>query len=202
MNGLECLDRIMVERPCPVVMVSSLTAEGADATLEALRLGAVDFVPKPDGAVSLRMDELRADVGREDSRSGHREAEKQRAAEGARAAAHAGPRPRRVPAASSWASRGARIGRRSGARRHLDRRPAGARSLAGAVAREFPVAHPRRATHAGELHGAARQTARRICAPPRGRGVAPDGLGSRLRLYRSRRCRSHRGPRAPPGWSR
>lgn len=56
MNGLECLDRIMVERPLPVVMVSSLTAQGADATLEALRLGAVDFVPKPDGAVSLRMD--------------------------------------------------------------------------------------------------------------------------------------------------
>ena len=58
MNGLECLDRIMVERPCPVVMVSSLTAEGADATLEALRLGAVDFVPKPERAVSLRMDEF------------------------------------------------------------------------------------------------------------------------------------------------
>ena len=58
MNGLECLDRIMVERPCPVLMVSSLTAEGADATLEALRLGAVDFVPKPEGAVSLRMDEF------------------------------------------------------------------------------------------------------------------------------------------------
>ena len=35
MDGLACLDRIMVERPCPVVMVSSLTAEGADATLEA-----------------------------------------------------------------------------------------------------------------------------------------------------------------------
>lgn len=58
MDGLACLDRIMLERPCPVVMVSSLTAEGADATLEALRLGAVDFVPKPGGAVSLRMDEL------------------------------------------------------------------------------------------------------------------------------------------------
>ncbi len=55
MDGLACLDRIMVERPCPVVMVSSLTREGADATLEALRLGAVDFVPKPEGAVSLRM---------------------------------------------------------------------------------------------------------------------------------------------------
>jgi two-component system chemotaxis response regulator CheB len=58
MGGLECLDRIMIERPCPVVMVSSLTAEGADATLEALRLGAVDFVAKPEGAVSLRIDEF------------------------------------------------------------------------------------------------------------------------------------------------
>lgn len=58
MNGLECLDRIMVRRPCPVVMVSSATAEGAEATLSALKLGAVDFVPKPTGAVSLRIDEF------------------------------------------------------------------------------------------------------------------------------------------------
>lgn len=58
MDGLTCLDRIMIERPCPVVMVSSLTAEGAEATLEALRLGAVDFVAKPAGAVSLRLDEF------------------------------------------------------------------------------------------------------------------------------------------------
>jgi two-component system chemotaxis response regulator CheB len=58
MDGLACLDRIMVERPCPVVMVSSLTAADADATLEAFRLGAVDFVAKPHGAVSLYIDEL------------------------------------------------------------------------------------------------------------------------------------------------
>ncbi len=58
MNGLQCLDRIMIERPCPVVMVSSQTAAGAEATLEALKLGAVDFIPKPDGAVSLGIDEL------------------------------------------------------------------------------------------------------------------------------------------------
>jgi two-component system chemotaxis response regulator CheB len=57
MDGLTCLDRIMVARPCPVVMVSSLTEQGAEATLEALRLGAVDFVPKPAGAVSLHIDE-------------------------------------------------------------------------------------------------------------------------------------------------
>jgi two-component system chemotaxis response regulator CheB len=55
MNGLACLDRIMLEHPCPVLMVSSLTAEGAEETLEALRLGAVDFVEKPEGAVSIHM---------------------------------------------------------------------------------------------------------------------------------------------------
>ena len=54
MDGLQCLDRIMIEHPCPVIMVSSMTADGADATLEALRLGALDFVAKPTGAVSLR----------------------------------------------------------------------------------------------------------------------------------------------------
>ena len=58
MDGLECLDRIMLQRPCPVVMVSTLTAQGAEATLNALQLGAVDFVAKPSGAVSLRIDEF------------------------------------------------------------------------------------------------------------------------------------------------
>ena len=62
MDGLACLDRIMVEHPCPVVMVSSLTAEGADTTLEALRLGAIDFVAKPAGAISLHIDELTAEL--------------------------------------------------------------------------------------------------------------------------------------------
>jgi two-component system chemotaxis response regulator CheB len=58
MSGLDCLDRIMLQRPCPVVMVSSLTAAGAEETLTALELGAVDFVPKPDGVVSLAIEEL------------------------------------------------------------------------------------------------------------------------------------------------
>jgi two-component system chemotaxis response regulator CheB len=62
MDGLACLDRIMVERPCPVVMVSSLTADGADTTLEALRLGAVDFVAKPAGAISLHIDDLQEEL--------------------------------------------------------------------------------------------------------------------------------------------
>lgn len=53
MDGLTCLKRIMVEHPKPVVMVSALTAEGADVTLEALRLGAVEAVAKPGGIGSL-----------------------------------------------------------------------------------------------------------------------------------------------------
>src|SRR6202041_3619794 len=52
MDGLTCLSRIMVQRPKPVVMVSSLTNEGAEATFEALELGAVDFIHKPDGTMS------------------------------------------------------------------------------------------------------------------------------------------------------
>ena len=58
MDGLACLDRIMLLRPCPVVMVSAMTESGADVTLEAMDLGAVDFVPKPGGAISLKMDAL------------------------------------------------------------------------------------------------------------------------------------------------
>ncbi len=58
MDGLACLDRIMVQRPCPVVMVSALTQEGADETLEALSLGAVDFVAKPEGPISLELDRI------------------------------------------------------------------------------------------------------------------------------------------------
>ncbi|QJU59366.1 chemotaxis-specific protein-glutamate methyltransferase CheB [Sphingomonas sp. AP4-R1] len=58
MDGLTVLDRIMVERPCPVVMVSSLTEDGAEETLEAMALGAVDFFPKPRGAVSLAIAEV------------------------------------------------------------------------------------------------------------------------------------------------
>ncbi len=58
MGGLACLDRIMVERPSRVIMLSSLTDEGAHETFEAMQLGAVDFVAKPAGAVSLGIDEL------------------------------------------------------------------------------------------------------------------------------------------------
>ncbi|MDT8385389.1 MAG: chemotaxis response regulator protein-glutamate methylesterase [Gammaproteobacteria bacterium] len=47
MDGLTFLSNLMRLRPMPVVMVSSLTEKGADITLEALELGAIDFVSKP-----------------------------------------------------------------------------------------------------------------------------------------------------------
>ncbi len=53
MNGLEALERLMDEHPLPIVMLSSLTREGADATIRALELGAIDFVTKPSGPISL-----------------------------------------------------------------------------------------------------------------------------------------------------
>ena len=56
LDGIACLNRIMIERPTPVVMVSALTQEGAEETIRALELGAVDVVAKPSGALSLKMD--------------------------------------------------------------------------------------------------------------------------------------------------
>lgn len=51
MNGLQFLDKIMRLRPIPVVMVSSLTARGADTAITALQMGAFDCFPKPTSVV-------------------------------------------------------------------------------------------------------------------------------------------------------
>ncbi len=53
MDGLTALRIIMEEQPTPVMMVSSITQEGASATFEAMDLGAVDFIPKELSFVSL-----------------------------------------------------------------------------------------------------------------------------------------------------
>ena len=58
MNGLEFLEKIMRLRPMPVVMVSTLTAAGADVTLAALEIGAVDAVEKPAVASAEAFQEL------------------------------------------------------------------------------------------------------------------------------------------------
>jgi two-component system chemotaxis response regulator CheB len=64
MDGLTALSHIMTHRPTPVVMVSSLTSKGAERTLEALALGAVDWVEKPGGTVSHNLDGARAEIVR------------------------------------------------------------------------------------------------------------------------------------------
>ncbi len=62
MDGLTALQHIMMEMGTPVVMISSLTQEGANITYKALELGAVDFIGKPSGAISLDIDKLSAEI--------------------------------------------------------------------------------------------------------------------------------------------
>lgn len=49
MSGIEFLGHLMRLRPTPVIMISTLTEAGADATIEALSIGAVDYIAKPSG---------------------------------------------------------------------------------------------------------------------------------------------------------
>ena len=61
-DGLTFLDKLMKARPTPVVMISTLTEHGAEATLKALELGAVDFIPKPKLNVAEGMEQYQADI--------------------------------------------------------------------------------------------------------------------------------------------
>jgi two-component system chemotaxis response regulator CheB len=61
MDGLEAIRHIMIESPVPIVVLSSLFSDGA-VTFEALRLGVVDFVPKPSGGISEDMDKSRSQI--------------------------------------------------------------------------------------------------------------------------------------------
>ena len=62
MDGLTALGIIMKEMPLPVLMISSLTSEGASTTVEALSLGAVDFIPKELSYVSLDIVKIRDEL--------------------------------------------------------------------------------------------------------------------------------------------
>jgi two-component system chemotaxis response regulator CheB len=61
MDGLAAIRHIMIESPVPVVVLSSLFSDGG-VTFEALRLGVVDFVPKPSGAISEDMNKSRRQI--------------------------------------------------------------------------------------------------------------------------------------------
>ena len=62
MDGITALKRIMAEHPVPVMMISSLTQEGAKATVEALQAGAVDFIPKQMSYVSLEITKIKEEL--------------------------------------------------------------------------------------------------------------------------------------------
>lgn len=62
MDGLEFLDKLMRLRPMPVVMVSTLTERGAEVTMRALELGAVDFVAKPKLGLKDGLDEAAREI--------------------------------------------------------------------------------------------------------------------------------------------
>src|SRR5512145_2177393 len=62
MHGLDFLSRLMRLRPTPVVMVSTLTERGAEVTMRALELGAVDFVAKPKIGIADGLRQLADDI--------------------------------------------------------------------------------------------------------------------------------------------
>jgi len=64
MDGLAALEIIMATNPRPVVMLSNLTRLGAKATIKALQLGAVDFISKPSGPISLDIAQIGDEITR------------------------------------------------------------------------------------------------------------------------------------------
>jgi two-component system, chemotaxis family, protein-glutamate methylesterase/glutaminase len=64
MDGLTALRHLMARYPRPVVMVSNVTQQGAITTVRALAIGAVDFVAKPSGSISLDFARVREDLVR------------------------------------------------------------------------------------------------------------------------------------------
>jgi len=95
MDGLDFLEKLMRLRPMPVVMVSTLTERGAETTLRALELGAIDFVAKPRLGVAQGLQELTTEI-----------AEKIRIAARARVSRRAGMAPAAGSATGASASNG------------------------------------------------------------------------------------------------
>ena len=62
MNGLEALQEIMKQQPTPIVMLSSTTKTGAENTMLAMDYGAVDFIAKPGGAISLNLYDVKDEI--------------------------------------------------------------------------------------------------------------------------------------------
>jgi two-component system chemotaxis response regulator CheB len=104
MDGIDFLEKLMRLRPMPVVMVSTLTERGADVTIRALELGAIDFVAKPKIGISAGLHELGADLCEKIRVASHARMHRHvvaRAAGAVGAAAAAGPVSKELPAAFS-----------------------------------------------------------------------------------------------------
>jgi two-component system chemotaxis response regulator CheB len=99
MDGLTALSLLMAARPTPVIMVSSLTTASALPTLEALALGAVDYVAKPGGTISLNMDVVATDLVRKVRAASKAQVRSQRSRP-VRSAPRPTPRTRQVTAAT------------------------------------------------------------------------------------------------------
>ncbi len=61
-NGLECIEMIMGDVPTPILVVSSITTEGAEITLEALNKGAMDFIPKAQSFVAIDVTKIKEEL--------------------------------------------------------------------------------------------------------------------------------------------
>src|SRR5579859_259437 len=64
MDGLQATEIIMSSNPRPILIVSSESREGADVTLKALELGAIDFIAKPSSGIDLDMNTVREELVR------------------------------------------------------------------------------------------------------------------------------------------
>ena len=156
MDGLTFLRKIMALRPMPVVMISTLTQAGADVTLEALEIGAVDFIAKP--TERCRGSDGRARRGIADQGQGCGAHARRRRARRLR---------RRALARVAPSSRSATKDRRH---RRFDRRRRGAEVVLMGLPVGLP-ADPHHPAHAAALHRGLRGTAESR--------MSDAGLGSR-----------------------
>lgn len=62
MDGITTLETLMRSKPIPIIMLSSLTKAGAEQTIRALQMGAVDFIAKPSGQISLDIENIKDEI--------------------------------------------------------------------------------------------------------------------------------------------
>ncbi len=62
MDGIEATKQIMSRKPTPILAISALTYEGSQYTIDAIDAGAVDFILKPDGSISLKIEQVKDEI--------------------------------------------------------------------------------------------------------------------------------------------